>query len=189
MDKIRPLLKDYPVTLCLLLTSVLLQVLITAFPPAMNLLGFGPTFLAPFTLFSHMVAHANWKHLLGNYCFGMPYMLYLEKKLKDPKEYLAFFVLCGLGSAFLNMAAMGFESGMIGSSGAIMGMMAGACMAFGSTKVEHGLGLLVLGFYLIMNLLMAPYSADYGIAYYGHVGGALTGLVLSCRLFQSSPLE
>ncbi len=88
----------------------------------------------------------------------------------------------------MNLVVMGPAQGMIGSSGAIMGVMAGACMAFGNTKLEHVVGLGLLLFLLTMNIMSAPMEAMEGIAYWGHIGGALTAMLLSARFFPQAPL-
>ena len=46
-------------------------------------------------LFSHMVSHGNWKHLMGNFIYGFPYMLYIEHKMQDWKRFLKIFFFCG----------------------------------------------------------------------------------------------
>lgn len=176
-------------TMELLLVSVLLQLLCTIDPNIMDALAFTPISLtAPLTLLTHMVSHGNWMHLLGNFSFGLPFMLFLENKL-GKSRFLSFYVLCGLGSALLNLSMVGPEQSMIGSSGAIMGCMAGACMAYGNTKLEHAVSLGLLMFLLTMNIVAAPMEALTGIAYWGHIGGALVGMLLSSRFYPSKPLS
>jgi membrane associated rhomboid family serine protease len=178
----------YKANLSLLALCVLLQVLCTVYPALTEHLAFAPFHLVGWLgLLSHMVAHANWPHLLGNFSFGLPFMLYLEHKLGS-KRYTLFYILCGAGSAALMMAMDGVNLGMIGSSGAIMGCSVGACLVFGESRPMHLLGCCMAALLIIPQLAMAPLEALLGIAVYGHIGGALTAMALCTRLFQPSKL-
>ena len=151
----------------------------------MPFLAFDATqWTAPLTLITHMVAHGNWEHLLGNFGFGLPFMLFLERKL-GKEAFLRFYVICGLAAVLLNLTIMGAGMGMIGSSGAIMGVMAGACMNFGEGLLEHCIGVALLTMLLVPNIIMAPLQPLIGVAFYGHIGGALCGMVLSARVHQA----
>jgi membrane associated rhomboid family serine protease len=182
------MMMKFKANLFLLSLCTALQALCTIYPGLIEHLAFIPAYLAGWLgLLPHMVAHANWPHLLGNFSFGLPFMLYLEHRLGS-KRYAMFYVLCGLGAAALMMAMEGIEVGMIGSSGAIMGVAVGACLSFGDNKPLHALGCLMAMLLIIPQLAMAPLEMLLGIAVYGHIGGALTAMLLSSRLFQPPTL-
>jgi membrane associated rhomboid family serine protease len=178
----------FKANLALLAFCVALQALCTVYPALTPYLAFQPGHLTGWLgLLPHMVAHANWPHLLGNFGFGLPFMLYLESKLGS-KRYVIFYVLCGLGAAALMMAMEGVGMGMIGSSGAIMGVAIGACLAFGESRHLHVLGCLMAMLLLIPQLAMAPIGMIIGVAIYGHIGGALMAMLLSSRTFPPNKL-
>lgn len=171
----------YKGTFTLLGISLVLQVLCTLYPPLTEMLCFQLGLMAPITVFTHMVAHGGWMHLIGNYSFGLPAMMYVEGKLGKTK-FLDLFFFCGLVGALLNALVMGNEP-MIGSSGAISGIFAAACCLFGHTKVEHLTALGVLGAFFLGQVLAWPTSSFTGIAVLAHVGGAFAGMVLVHRLY------
>lgn len=137
-----------------------------------------------FGLVTAMFSHGNWDHLIGNYCFGLPSMLYLETKLGS-KKFIEFFLLCGIGGSLLNLYAVG-PSSCIGSSGALFGIFAGACMAFGDTVWEHRLGILFFLMSLLPQFMGIPLQllGLTNVAVYAHIGGALTALILLPRLYK-----
>lgn len=172
------------VTSALLLIAIAIQLLIEGHPYRMGLMTFtaGHGLRSMVELITHMLSHGSWPHLLGNFRFGLPFMIYLESKLGS-KRFLLHYALCGLGSCLL-MCLMDPGVGMIGSSGATMGAAVGACLSFGTTKKHHLLGLgMVLALFL-PQLAAAPTENFTGVAVYGHIGGALTAMLLSSRLLQ-----
>jgi membrane associated rhomboid family serine protease len=173
------------VTLSLLLVGILIQCLASLHPSVVDRLALSPalSLLCLVRLFTHMLAHAGWGHLIGNFSFGLPFMLYLESRLGS-KKFLVHYVACGIGSACLFALMTGGAQGMIGSSGAIMGASIGACLEFGDTKKMHVLGLVMALCLFIPQLAMAPLQDLLGVAIYGHVGGALTAMLLASRLMQ-----
>lgn len=120
-----------------------------------------------------MLSHGYWGHLWGNLAVGLPVMLYLEPKL-GTKRFLKAYFLCGLGSMVLFTAMTG--GAMVGSSGALFGLTAIACRVYGDNREQRLLAHLVLLLWLIPQF-MALAAMD-GIAHAGHIGGAITGLLL-----------
>lgn len=181
-------MKRYPATFFILLTSLFLQVMFTAHPSLVYYFVFNPsTWMGrTFGLITHMVSHGNWAHLIGNFTFGLAPMIYLEHKL-GRKRFLEFYLICGFASCGLQYI-LGGPGALIGSSGAIFGVMAGACMFFGETMEES---ILALAFFLVLfikQLALAPMGFLFGIAFYGHIGGGLAGLLLSTRFYQPEPI-
>lgn len=176
-------------TIELLLLSLILQAICTLYPAFTEYLAFVPNQLSGWIgLISHMVAHANWPHLLGNFGFGLPFMLYLEHKL-GKKAFLEFYFICGIASAMLNLLMMGGEHGMIGSSGAIMGCAVGAAVVYGDDLKHQVLGLGMVCLLLLPQLADVQYAALTQVAVWGHVGGALMALLLSTRLYKPLPVQ
>ena len=92
-------MKKYSGTYGLLAVSVFLQSLCTVWPGLTESLAFNANagLWAVVGLLFHAVSHGSWDHLLGNYVFGMPYMLYLEHKL-GTRRFLSFYAICALTS-------------------------------------------------------------------------------------------
>jgi len=139
------------------------------------------------TMFTHIVSHGNWDHLVGNYLFGAPFMLYLEHKFKSHKTFVRLFFALGLCSFFTQILfdkiAIMHATGLIGSSGAIFGLIATALMLYqGPRPIEIAARLLLL-FYLTTQLQMAVVSLVFpmGVAYAAHLGGILGGIAFSLR--------
>lgn len=175
-------MKRFPATFFVLLVSIAVQALLTAFPQLEPTFSFIPSggVLGWLGLIPHQLAHGSWEHLLGNFVYGLPFMLYLEHKLGRAK-FLEFYLICGTMAALFQTVLGGFSGAMIGSSGAIMGVQAGACMLFGDSREEHILGGLYAALVLIPQLAAAPMAFLSGIAVYAHVGGFITGLFLSTK--------
>jgi membrane associated rhomboid family serine protease len=172
-----------PSTLLLLSIAVMLQCLCSIDPTLVDKLAYDPAaHISIFQIITHILAHASWEHLMGNFLFGLPFMVYLENKLGS-KRFLEFYMLCGLGGLLLHMIVVG--GGCIGSSSAIFGATAGACMVYGNTALDHCLGMLFIAIRLIQQILMAPLALLMGIAVFGHIGGILTGLMLVKRLYRT----
>jgi membrane associated rhomboid family serine protease len=179
-------LKNYPATLAILATSVVLECLCQLMPSlrATLALSLHLTLRSMAQLVTYQLSHGGWEHLLGNFAFGLPFMLFLEKRL-GRNGFLKFYFATGVASALGHYLMTGSQGMLIGSSGSIFGVMVGACMAFGETVEEH---LLALGYMLALllpQIAMAPIGAMLGIAVYGHVCGGLAGLCLSHRMLRA----
>lgn len=131
----------------------------------------------PWGLITYQFSHASWGHLLGNFSFGLPFMLFLESKIGS-KALLRFYLICGVGSAMLFFATAGLGASMIGSSGSIFGVAMGACLYFGDNRSERILGLGLLVFLMTVQSFLAANDMLSNTAYWGHIGGGLTGILL-----------
>ena len=111
--------------------------------------------------------------------FGLPFMVYLEGRLGEDK-FLKFFLLSGVGAAVAQMCMpIGAGAGLIGSSGAISGVMAGACMMVRGKSLRM-LALLLLCAEMLINMRMLQVSIFFGgVAYAAHIGGMVTGMILT----------
>jgi rhomboid family protein len=155
-----------------------------------------PTSWQTVTLFTSMFLHGGWAHLLGNmlalYIFGDN----VEDRLGSGR-YLLFYFLCGLAAAAAHIAINPSSSvPTIGASGAISGVLAAYLLFFPSSRVITLVFLFIfpwfveipaviyLGFWFLSQLFNGALSvvSDMqtfgGVAWWAHVGGFLTGLVL-----------
>lgn len=160
-----------------------------AFVPSRFLANPGADFL---TIFTSMFMHAGWVHLGGN----MLYLWIFGDNIEDrfgPAKFLIFYLLCGVGATFAQLAfSMGSNIPNLGASGAIAGVLGSYILLFPQQKVRVLQGqqviqvpaLIVIGFWIILQLFSSVASitgaADTGgVAYMAHVGGFITGCVLT----------
>ncbi len=149
-----------------------------------------------FTPLTAMFLHGGWFHLIGNMLFLWVFGDNVEDALGHLR-YLAFYLLAGIGAVALQVFAD--QEGripMVGASGAIAGVL-GAYLVlypratvavlipwlwfFGAFPVP---ALFVIGLWFFLQLFNGLASigtavgVTEGIAYWAHVGGFLTGLLL-----------
>lgn len=127
---------------------------------------------------THQLAHGGFGHFIGNYMFMVPYAVFLESRL-GRNRFLALYFLTGLFAALTQIAGAG-SGGLIGSSGAAYGIFAAACTVFNKTKWHRLVAFSILGFALVNQFLLAtaPMAGLYGVAFWAHFGGGVSGLAL-----------
>jgi uncharacterized protein len=145
-------------------------------------------------LITHMFAHANWGHLMGNYMFVLPYALYLEFKV-GWKAFVKIWLACGFGALALyalTLALGEFHSGVIGSSGAAFGICTAALWLVDFNRFAKYFCRIVISYHLFMQGFLAylaltnPLFAFFsGIAYAAHLGGALAGILAAVLVRRS----
>jgi membrane associated rhomboid family serine protease len=157
-------------------------------------------YLTPF--FSSMFLHAGWMHIISNmwvlYIFGDN----IEDRLGHFK-YLFFYIACGLAAAGTQVW---FSSGSaiptIGASGAIAGVMGAFFILYPFARVATLIPIFIFfkiveipaAIFLALWLWIQFYSGNAalsghetsGIAWWAHIGGFLSGVVL-LTLFLGSP--
>ena len=157
-----------------------------------------PWLAALFPLFSSMFLHGGWLHLLGNM-----WMLYIfgdnVEDLFGHGRYLGFYLCCGLVAA-LTQVIFSWNSviPMIGASGAIAGVMGAYLVRFPRARVLTLVFLLfffflweipawvILGYWFLLQFLSGAHTLALGrlaaegggIAWFAHIGGFLTGVLL-----------
>jgi len=145
---------------------------------------------APLTLFSSMFVHGDLFHLAGN----MLYLWIFGDNVEDvmgPFRFLAFYLLCGLGAAAMQVALMpGSDVPMVGASGAIAGILGAYALLYPKAQVLTLVFLLIfirimylpavvlLGIWFLMQLLSAGTGGGAGVAWWAHVGGFVVGILL-----------
>ena len=148
------------------------------------------------TLFTSMFMHAGWLHILGN----MLYLWIFGDNVEDRFGhglYLVFYILCGLGATFAQMA-LNPNSNIpnVGASGAIAGVLGAYLVMFPRGRVNVLLGrfvtpmsaLIVIGFWILLqvfaqvNAFTASSQTEGGVAYMAHIGGFVAGVILTFLL-------
>ena len=150
-------------------------------------------------IITSMFLHGSWMHLLGNMWFLWLFGNNIEDAMTRPR-YLAFYLLCGLGAALAQVLADPDSNvPMVGASGAISGVMGAYLVLFPRVRVFT---LVPLGFFLTSIAWPAWVMLIYwvalqflggvtsivaeqtgGVAFWAHLGGFLTGVVL-IKLFE-----
>ena len=159
----------------------------------------GPTF----SLLSHQFLHAGWLHI----GFNMLYLWIFGNNVEDVLgriPYLAFYLVGGVVAALSEVAFQLVSGGsatgpLVGASGAISAVLGAYLVWFPRARVLSVvyLGLffqlvrvpavLVLGLFFVLQLLAgvaalgAPASVG-GVAYFAHIGGFVTGVVVALAL-------
>jgi membrane associated rhomboid family serine protease len=146
------------------------------------------------TLFTSMFMHAGWVHLLGNMLYLWIFGDNVEDRLGHGM-FTVFYFLCGLGATFAQMAvSMGSNVPNLGASGAIAGVLGAYLLMFPRGKVNVLMGraivampaLVVLGLWILLQVFSSVGSftaseqtSGGGVAYMAHIGGFVTGLILT----------
>ena len=157
------------------------------------------------TLLTCMFLHGSWMHLIGNmwslYLFGDN----VEDRLGSP-GFLVFYLLCGLSASATHYFIQP-ESTMpvVGASGAIAGVLGAYLALFPAARVITLVPILFipffveipavvfLGIWFLSQLFSGALSliavqSSIGVAWWAHVGGFATGIVL-LPLFKKSKYQ
>jgi membrane associated rhomboid family serine protease len=145
------------------------------------------------TLFSAMFMHGGWLHLFGNMLFLWIFGDNVEDRFGHGK-FLIFYLLAGLAATFAQYWVSP-ESGIpnVGASGAIAGVLGAYILLFPQSRVNVLLGrqivampaFAVLGMWIVLQLvsgvgtIAATDESVGGIAYMAHIGGFVSGLLMT----------
>jgi membrane associated rhomboid family serine protease len=141
---------------------------------------------APLTLITYQFLHANFMHVLGNMIFLFVFGDDIEEVLGHWR-FLAFYLLCGIGSGLVfALSAFDSQAPLIGASGAVAGVISAYLLFRPCAKVTCLLGLIPLRIraywiicgWVIWQVVEAANGVQDGVAYWGHIGGLITGAVL-----------
>ncbi|HEX9840268.1 MAG TPA: rhomboid family intramembrane serine protease [Anaerolineales bacterium] len=146
------------------------------------------------TLFTSMFMHAGWVHLLGNMLYLWIFGDNVEDRLGH-STFTVFYLLCGLGATFAQLAvSTGSNIPNLGASGAIAGVLGAYILMFPRGRVNVLMGravvampaLVVLGLWILLQVFssVGTFTASTqteggGVAYMAHIGGFVTGLILT----------
>jgi len=160
----------------------------------------------PATVFTSMFIHGGWMHLIGNMLFLWVFGDNVEDALGHV-TYLLFYLAAGVGAVAMQVAVdQGGMVPMVGASGAIAGVLGAyfllyptATVAvlvpffwfFGALPMPAAL-LIGVWFFLqlfngIASLGARAVGVNTGIAFWAHIGGFLTGLLLVALLRPRTP--
>jgi len=150
--------------------------------------------VAILTVFTSMFMHSGLMHLLGNMLYLWIFGDNVESALGSLR-YTLFYLLCGVGAA-LGQVLVDPRSQipMVGASGAISGILGAYLFLYPHAEVETLIlfgyftrlvrlpALVVLGMWIVTQLLSGVLSlgmqATGGVAWFAHIGGFFTGVVL-----------
>jgi membrane associated rhomboid family serine protease len=143
-----------------------------------------------------MSLHGGWAHILGNMLYLFVFGNHVERSMGHVR-YLAFYLLCGLGANALEIAtAVDSNVPGLGASGAIAGALGGYLLLYPTSRIGTLIPLGVLVFpaciyawVLILGWVLLQLAFGFasvsdatagagGVAYWAHVGGFITGVLL-----------
>jgi membrane associated rhomboid family serine protease len=148
-------------------------------------------------ILTSMFLHAGWLHVIGNMWFLWIFGDNIEDYLGH-FVYLVFYLLCGFAASFAHILLnLGSPVPSVGASGAIAGVMGAYFLLYPKARVLTLVPLIVfftfwwlpawimLGYWFLIQFLGGASTAiaysnqsNGGIAFWAHVGGFVTGLVL-----------
>jgi membrane associated rhomboid family serine protease len=146
--------------------------------------------LSPLT---SMFMHGGWLHITVNMWFLYLFGDNVEDAM-GPGRFFIFYLICGLGAVAVQLLSNPSSAvPMIGASGAIGGVMGGYALLYPKAPVHM---LVFLGFFFFRIVVPAYFMLGYwfllqllsalptigkdagGVAFWAHVGGFLTGIIL-----------
>jgi membrane associated rhomboid family serine protease len=148
-----------------------------------------------YTLLSSMFLHGSFGHLFGNMLFLNIFGNNLESAYGHFKFFI-FYIIAGFGASFLQIiTSVNSTIPVLGASGAIAGVMGGYLALFPNHKIEviYSFGFLgrrqtVPAYFMLFYWFLAQFlygvgdlaaSSGGGVAYLAHVGGFITGFVIT----------
>jgi membrane associated rhomboid family serine protease len=153
----------------------------------------GPRAVVPplLSFITSMFLHGSVLHLGGNMLFLWIFGNNVEDSLGRAR-YALFYLLCGLAAAVTQVAAgPGSSLPMVGASGAIAGVLGAYLLLFPNARILTLVpfffvylvrlpAFVVLGMWFLFQVLYSALSPGTpgGVAWYAHIGGFLTGMVL-----------
>ncbi len=152
-----------------------------------------PGFPEPLALITYAFLHADWLHLLSNMLFLWIFGDNIEDALGHLKFllfYLCCAVLAGLAHVAFNAGSLG---PLVGASGAVAGVMGAYILLYPHARVYVLFRIVIpiplplpamwmLGVWIAMQLFYAVAAADEPIAWWAHIGGMVSGVILAIPL-------
>jgi len=146
------------------------------------------------TLITSQFLHAGWAHILGNMLFLWVFGDNIEDVLGH-FAYLVFYLLSGIAAGIAQAVVLGPSPiPSIGASGAIAGVLGAYLLLYPWTRISILIPLFiifwtfdipavfVIGWWFIQQFLYGiaalTETAASGIAFWAHVGGFVTGMIL-----------
>jgi membrane associated rhomboid family serine protease len=144
------------------------------------------------TLLTSMFMHANLVHIGGNMLFLFIFGDNVEDNMGHIK-YALFYLICGFAASFAQIIMGGGDSPVpgVGASGAIAGVMAAYLILFPQAQIRTVIGygfitrvpaIVMIGLWALIQIVSGVGSlggSDVGgVAYWAHIGGFISGLIL-----------
>jgi membrane associated rhomboid family serine protease len=147
------------------------------------------------TIFTSMFLHGSPTHLLGNMLYLWIFGDNIEDRLGHGR-YLAFYLIGGAAAAGAQILIDPSSPWpMVGASGAIAAVLGGYLLEYPSARIRSIIflgyfirfvnvpAILVLGLWFLLQsfsgfLALSAAASAGGVAYFAHIGGFLTGVVL-----------
>jgi membrane associated rhomboid family serine protease len=135
---------------------------------------------AAITLLTSTFLHAGWFHLGANMVYLGAFGLRVERRIGAARYILIYVVSGVIGSLCYVLAQPLSTTPAVGASGAIAGLIAARLMLF-LHVVQSAPILLLLLLWLVTQLFtgIASLTTSTGIAWWAHLGGFASGLVLA----------
>lgn len=158
-----------------------------------------------YTLVTSIFMHATWIHLLGN----MLYLFVFGDNIEDlfgHAGYLTFYLACGLAAVMAHILTVLYAptinsltgltissdltQGLIGASGAIAGVLGAYLVLYPKAYILTIVLVVILpipavvflGFWFILQWLYIVFNMSTEVAYFAHIGGFITGLILALAI-------
>ncbi len=155
------------------------------------LIGYDPI-SEPLTLITYQFLHASWGHLLSNMLFLWVFADNVEDAFGH-MAFLIFYLLCGVAGALTHIAiAPASVNPLIGASGAVSGVLGSYFLLFPRARVLILFSFLlplrlnaawVLGGWFLLQVGSIFMTAgDVAVAFWAHIGGFITGIVITLAL-------
>ena len=151
-------------------------------------------FPEPLTLLTYQFLHGGWLHLITN----MAFMWVFADNVEDaygPWSFALFYLMCGaMGGLIHVLMSPTSAAPLIGASGAVSGVIGSYVFLYPRARVWILLfmriplrfqAIWVLGGWILLQLASAlwlPQAEGQAIAWWAHIGGFTTGLVLTALL-------
>ena len=144
------------------------------------------------SIFTSMFLHGGWLHLRSNMLYFWIFSDNVEDSMGSVK-FIFFYGLCGIGAALCQSVIDPYSvTPMVGASGGIAGVLGAYLLLHPKAAVRVFMLILifiriislpawvVLGIWIAGQFVSAPatLSGGGGVAYFAHIGGFLTGIVL-----------
>ena len=172
--------------------------------PIISTYALTPAAPSVITVFTSMFMHGGLMHIIFNMWFLWIFGDNIESVLGH-KRFVLFYLLCGVGAALLQIQInTGSQIPMVGASGAIAGVLGAYLFRFPRATV-HVLVILiifitfirvpamvVIGFWFLSNLTAGLGTLGIeetgGTAWFAHLGGFVSGVVLN-QIFKQIRIE
>ncbi len=204
-DEYKPLKKPYVNYALIVINTVVFFYFFLqgfyVFRKAVYLLGLVPYYIIQgkrlWTIFTSMFMHGSVDHLLGN----MLYLYIFGDNVEDAlghAKYLLFYIISGIGATIMHIVTLPpylhyWLIPAVGASGAISGVLGAYMLLFPRVRIKvllftiYGIIFIRVPAYYFIGIwfLYQFYAATYallgirsGIAFWAHIGGFITGLLL-----------